>query len=90
MVQLRLDWGGRCVMADGTPHMGRLEFAHLPGKPTGVCGRGRGRTDRYYDVKRNPECYVLLCRSHHRRIDERHWDYGAKQDPRELEAGEAI
>jgi len=36
-----------------------LEFAHIA--PTGLRGRGRGQTQRYYDIKRHPECYELLC-----------------------------
>src|SRR5688572_10409501 len=37
----------------------KLEFAHI--KPTPLTGRGRGSTRRYYDIKRNPDAYRLLC-----------------------------
>lgn len=69
---LRAQFGGRCVDC-GTRK--RLEFAHI--KPTGLMGRGRGMPDRYHDIKRNPDCYVLRCRPCHRAWDYRHargWD----------------
>lgn len=49
----------------------RLEFAHLPGKPTNLDGRGRGKPERYYDIKQHPECYVLLCVECHTELDGR-------------------
>lgn len=67
---LRREWGGRCVECGAPRH---LEFAHLPGKPTGLSGRGRGMPNRYHDVRRNPESYVLLCRACHMRLDGRRW-----------------
>lgn len=87
MDELRRAYGGQCVMADGKDHDGRLEFAHLPGRPTGICGRGRGTPQRYHDIKRNPESFVLLCERHHRLLDSRYWDYAMKQE-REAEAEE--
>jgi len=74
MAQLREEWGGRCVMAVecyGTREQERLEFAHLPGKPTGLAGQGRGRADRYHDVRKNPGSYVLICRDCHVVLDGR-------------------
>ena len=51
-------------------HGGRLEFAHL--SPTDVRGRGRGQWERYLDVKRHPDRYLLLCHTHHRFMDRKH------------------
>ena len=65
---LRKRWGNRCVWSDGD-HRGRLEFAHLPGKPTDLNGRGRGRSNRYHDIRKHPGHYVLLCRGHHLQLD---------------------
>jgi hypothetical protein len=74
MAELREAWGGRCVVC-GVPHAPgaglRLEFAHLPGKPTGLNGSGRGRSERYHDIRRNPDCYVLVCVEHHVELDGR-------------------
>jgi len=70
MDELRAAFGGRCV--DGPANCaGQLEFSHV--KPTGLCGRGRGVAARYHDIKRNPDCYALRCRRHHRRYDDAHW-----------------
>lgn len=68
MRELRASWGGRCVMCGAYSD---LEFAHLPGKPTGLSGRGRGRTERYYNIRRFPDCYVLLCIACHSEMDGR-------------------
>ena len=72
MAALRKAWGGCCVWC-GVPDMpsGPLEFAHLPGKVTGLTGRGRGLPQRYHDVLRNPGSYVLLCVQHHVELDGR-------------------
>jgi hypothetical protein len=71
LANLRAEWGDACVMADGKDHRGPLEFAHLPGKPTSLLGRGRGSRERYYDIRRHPGAYVLVCRRHHSRLDSR-------------------
>ena len=70
MHRLRSEWGGQCV-ACAVPDIPTepLEFAHLPGKPTGLSGRGRGLPQRYHDVRSNPECYVLLCGACHLQLD---------------------
>jgi len=70
--RLRKAWGGRCIECGKTR---RLEFAHLPGKPTGIEGRGRGQPQRYHDILRYPECYVLLCEGCHKALDGRTWSY---------------
>lgn len=83
MDELREQFGGRCAFegkpekgecSRGVDHEGRekpLEFAHKD--PTGCVGRGRGRADRYHDVKRNPGSYQLMCRGHHVRWDLEFW-----------------
>lgn len=68
MDALREEWGGCCVWSAGECD-GPLEFAHLPGKSTGLDGQGRGLPNRYHDVRRNPGSYVLLCRAHHVELD---------------------
>lgn len=45
----------------------RLELAHI--KPTGLSGPGRGLTARYLDVLAHQDCYALLCRTCHLRMD---------------------
>jgi len=72
LARLRVEWGDSCAMGpDGRPCRGPLEFAHLPGKPTGLLGRGRGSRERYYDVRKHPGSYVLVCRGHHSLLDRR-------------------
>lgn len=69
MHQLRLSWGGRCVMC-GRPKSNRsrsLEFAHI--KPTALRFRGRGLITRFLDIIKHPDCYVLLCKQCHRTLD---------------------
>jgi hypothetical protein len=77
MEELREQFGGKCVWA-GVKDKGvcssperLLEFCHKV--PTGSCGRGRGRADRYHDIKRHPECYQLMCRRHHVLFDADYW-----------------
>ncbi len=70
MDELREAWGGACAFSAGECD-GPLEFAHLPGKPTSLEGQGRGLPNRYHDIKRNPESYVLVCRAHHTELDRR-------------------
>lgn len=59
-------FGGMCVLCWTTEN---LEFAHI--KPTKLNGLGRGRKERYYDVKNNPKSYVLMCKKCHERFDHR-------------------
>lgn len=42
-----------------------LQFAHI--RPTGLNGRGRGQTQRFMDIMRNPDAYLLLCGCCHRK-----------------------
>ena len=71
---LKESWGGLCVMCGAgwsfKANRGP-EFAHLPGKPTALVGPGRGRAERYHDVKNNPGSYVLLCVECHAELDGR-------------------
>jgi len=63
--QLRNDFGNQCKIC-GTSE--NLEFAHI--RETGLCGMGRGRKERYYDIKNNRKSYVLLCSSCHELYDD--------------------
>jgi hypothetical protein len=78
--KLREERGNKCEckrtechgeqMPCGKGLMFKLEFAHV--KPTGLTGlngRGRGQTQRYYDIKNNPDAYELLCNSCHLEFD---------------------
>lgn len=62
--KLRKAFGGACRICGSTE---KLQFAHL--EPTNVKGRGRGRKERYYDIKNNPDSYILLCEPCHRTLD---------------------
>ena len=59
---LKAGSGGRCETC-GSPD--NLEFHHQ--FPTGLKGEGRGLPNRAADIKRNPLCYLLLCRSCHKK-----------------------
>lgn len=61
---LREEWGGKCQECGAGDY---LEFAHI-GK-TSLLGRGRGQTQRYRDIKQNPEKYRLVCKPCHRLMD---------------------
>lgn len=77
VARLRELWGGACVMC-GNDREDRLEFAHLPGKPTGLGGQGRGLSRRYHDIRKHPGSYVLLCVECHVELDGR----GGEERPR--------
>lgn len=57
-------WGLKCFVC-GTSE--KLEFAHI--NDTELRGMGRGRKERYYDVIKNPDSYVLLCKNCHKDFD---------------------
>lgn len=71
MARLRKARGGRCeahlvwpgALREPCPRTEKLEFAHR--KVTEVNGRGRGRSKRYHEIKKNPDWFWLLCRPHH-------------------------
>jgi hypothetical protein len=48
--------GGKCVFCGSTYN---LQFAHI--KPTSLKGRGRGRKERFRDIRQNIDCYALMC-----------------------------
>jgi hypothetical protein len=73
--QLRAERGNKCE-EDDCEETFPLEWAHV--KPTRMHGRGRGKKNRLVDVKKNPDCYKLLCRPCHRRRDE--IGYGGAED----------
>src|SRR6185369_10379450 len=66
MTKLREARGNRCRRCRARS---RLEFAHI--KETALKGRGRGQMHRYCDIKKNPDCYELLCYECHREFDRR-------------------
>jgi len=53
---LKKEFGGKCLNCGSIIN---LQFAHI--KETGLNGRGRGRKERYYDIRKYPKCYILLC-----------------------------
>ena len=67
IVELREAMGGRCSNLLCPTPTENLEFAHI--EPTGIEGWGRGRKERYYDVIKHPDCYILLCKGCHRLFD---------------------
>lgn len=60
-------FGGECQECLMTVN---LEFAHKT--PTGLNGDSRGSFTRIYDVIKYPECYMLLCKEHHKLYDAAH------------------
>lgn len=61
------EYGGCCEDCQKTYD---LEFAHT--KPTGLRGKGRGKSRRLYDILRNRDCYRLLCFDCHDILDGMH------------------
>lgn len=61
---LRKEFGGCCQKCGSKMN---LEFAHV--RPTGLKSKGRGKKKRYYDIKNNKECYILLCKDCHLDLD---------------------
>ena len=66
---LREEFGGFCQNCGKRNYKDNLEFAHI--KPTDLNGRGRGRKERYYDIKNNKDHYKLLCKSCHKELDKK-------------------
>ena len=62
--KLRKVFGDKCSFCGSKEN---LEFAHL--EPTVLSGRGRGRKERYYDIKKSPDSYVILCVVCHKTLD---------------------
>ena len=59
--ELRKTFPNRCS------HTGtKKQFAHTKKTPlTGI--KGRGRKERYYDIKNHPNSYKLLCKKCHKK-----------------------
>lgn len=57
--ELRKQYGNKCYFCHTSTD---LEFAHI--EPTSLKGMGRGRQQRYYDIKNNPTKYLLTCKKH--------------------------
>jgi hypothetical protein len=56
----------RCDKCNPCPlNREQLEFSHL--RPTGLSGKGRGRSRRISDIVSNPTSYILSC--HRRNLD---------------------
>jgi hypothetical protein len=70
---IRLHWFGGMCMWRGCTETKNLEFAHaIPTKlsiekPSGW----RSSYERLKDLTLNPECFLLFCRSHHMKYDDR-------------------
>jgi len=57
MEELRKSFGGKCKKCGNKQD---LQFAHM--SPTRLCGKNsRGSSERYFDIRKNPTAYVLLC-----------------------------
>lgn len=69
MQRLRDQRGGKCEKCGSRR---RLQFAHRA--PTKLMGRGRGSRERYYDIKKHPAAYILVCRQCHISVDFRGMD----------------
>jgi hypothetical protein len=74
MEQERLKRGNACQNTGCDSPDARLHFAHVKRTPCTAHGRehakrGRGRVERLQDIRRNPDAYILLCYTCHRRFD---------------------
>jgi len=65
--ELKRQFGNKCS-TEGCDS-DKLDFAHI--KDTKLSGSGRGSLHRYYDIKKHPDCYALMCKKHHRIYDDR-------------------
>jgi len=75
--KLREERGGKCQFCKSTK---KLQFAHIHGKETSISGHNsRGRKERYYDIKKHPDCYVLLCEDCHVKYDSNTIDLKSQQ-----------
>jgi len=67
-LELIEQFGGTCWKDEcGEDDPERLEFIHILDTP--VMGRGRGRKERYWDIKKHPGSYALFCKYHHTEYD---------------------
>ena len=65
--ELRERMGGKCANPKCPNPTENSQFAHV--KRTRLKGRGRGRKERYYDVVKHPDCYILLSKDCHKKFD---------------------
>jgi hypothetical protein len=63
---LREERGGKCETCSSAEG---LDFAHVKKTKLSGAGGGRGQGERYYDIKNNPESYLLLCKDCHHTVD---------------------
>lgn len=68
--ELRLKMGGRCSNPECPTPTEELQFAHVAETPLSKISRGRGRKERYYDIKKHPDSYRLMCKTCHHDFDE--------------------
>ena len=68
IIELRELMGGKCANPRCPNSSDDLQFAHV--KRTKVRGWGRGRKERYYDVVKHPDCYILLTKYCHKLFDD--------------------
>lgn len=67
-IELIEKFGGSCWKDECPEDVSELlEFAHILDTP--IMGRGRGRKERYFDIRKNPESYALFCKFHHEEYD---------------------
>lgn len=66
---LRASRGNACELCGRELSSSEGEFSHI--EPTEVSGEGRGRYERYKDIKLHPESYRLACETCHDELDKR-------------------
>lgn len=70
MRKLKLSFKNRCFKCGICQEdIDKLQFAHI--KKTKLNGMGRGINHRYYDIKNNPDSYILICKEQHDKMDGR-------------------
>ena len=62
--ELLNEFGNKCISCGADYD---LEFAHI--RPTKLSGKGRGRKERYFDIRKNKTSYILLCHFCHLEYD---------------------
>lgn len=64
IADLKEELGGVCLYCSTKQE---LQFAHI--KRTNLSGMSRGSWSRYKDVRDNKDSYILLCKTHHNKLD---------------------
>ena len=62
--ELKKEFGNRCEFCGSEND---LQFAHIV--PTKLRGMGRGKKNRYYDIRNHKTDYLLLCKDCHYKFD---------------------